>query len=110
MKKLLLIVVLAGLALSTQARKVMFRVDMTGQTVGANGVHMPGNFKDVNYDGVFENANLVNWDAGSNAMTDPDADQIYTIVLDLAPNLAYEFKFINGNDWPGSENVPSLSQ
>lgn len=110
MKKLLLIVVLAGLALSTQARKVMFRVDMTGQTVGANGVHMPGNFKDVNYDGVFENANLVNWDAGSNAMTDPDADQIYTIIMDLAPDLAYEFKFINGNDWPGSESVPNISQ
>lgn len=110
MKKLLLIVLLAGLAFSTQARKVMFRVDMTGQTVGANGVHMPGNFKDVNYDGVFENPNLVNWDAGSNALTDPDLDNIYTVVLDLAPNLAYEFKFINGNDWPGSENVPSLSQ
>jgi hypothetical protein len=110
MKKLLLIVVLAGLALGTQARKVMFRVDMTGQTVGANGVHMPGNFKDVNYDGVFENPNMVNWDAASNALTDPDADNIYTVVLDLAPSLVYEFKFINGNDWPFAENAPAISQ
>ncbi len=110
MKKLLLIVLLAGLAMSTQARKVMFRVDMTGQTVGANGVHMPGNFKDVNYDGIFENPNLVNWDAASNALTDPDNDNIFTVVLDLAPSLAYEYKFINGNDWPGSESVPTLSQ
>ncbi len=110
MKKLLLIVVLAGLALNTQARKVMFRVDMTGQTVGANGVHMPGNFKDVNYDGTFENANLVNWDAASNTMTDPDNDNIYTVVLDLAPSLAYEYKFINGNDFAQAESVPSLSQ
>lgn len=110
MKKLLLIAVLAGLALNTHARKVMFRVDMTGQTVGANGVHMPGNFKDVNYDNVDENPGLVNWDAGSNAMTDPDADGIYTVVLDLAPDLVYEYKFINGNDWPESENVPTITQ
>ena len=110
MKKLLLIVVLAGLALNTQARKVMFRVDMTGQTVSANGVHMPGNFKDVNYDNIDENPGLANWDKTSNLMTDPNADNIYTVVLDLAPNLVYEFKFINGNDWPGSENIPAISQ
>ncbi len=110
MKKLLLIAVLAGLSFSTQARKVVFQVDMAGQTVGANGVHLVGNFKDINYDGTDENAGQFNWDPTANAMTDPNADGIYSIMLDIAGNLPYEFKFINGNDWPGAENVPALSQ
>ena len=41
MKKLLLLVALFSMALGVQARKVAFRVDMTGQTVSANGVISP---------------------------------------------------------------------
>ena len=47
MKKLLLLVALFSIALGVQARKVAFRVDMTGQTVSANGVHLVGNFKNI---------------------------------------------------------------
>lgn len=110
MKKLLLLAVLVFMTLSTQARKVMFRVNMTGQTVNADGVHLVGNFKDVNYDQVFENPSLINWDPTAYTMTDPNADGIYTIVLDLADSLTYEFKFVNDNDFAGAENVPSASQ
>lgn len=110
MKKLLLIAVLAGLSFTTQARKVMFQVNMTGQTINADGVHLVGNFNDINYDQTPENSTLVNWDPTAYLMTDPNADGIYTIVLDMAGDLPYEFKFVNDNDWAGAENVPALSQ
>jgi hypothetical protein len=95
MKKLLLLVALFSIALGVQARKVAFRVDMTGQTVSANGVHIAGNFKNID-GGVDENPTLLNWDPSAYALT--ASGNIYTYVLDLAPGLPYEFKFINGND------------
>ncbi len=110
MRKILLLVVLAAFTLSTQARKVMFRVNMSGVTVSANGVHMAGNFKDVNYDNIDENPTLVNWSPSAITLTDPDLDGIYSVVLDLKDSTAYEFKFINDNDWPGGESVPTASQ
>lgn len=109
MKKLLLIAVLAGLSFTTQARKVMFQVNMTGQTISANGVHLVGNFNDINYDQTPENASLVNWDPTVYQMTDPNADGIYTIILDMAGNLPYEYKFVNDNAWGGAENVPGIA-
>ena len=109
MKKLLLIAVLAGLSFTTQARKVMFQVNMTGQTVSANGVHLVGNFNDINYDNTPENASLVNWDPTAYLMTDANADGIYTIILDMAGDLPYEYKFVNDNSWAGAENVPNIA-
>jgi len=108
MKKLLLLVALFSIALGVQARKVAFRVDMTGQTVSANGVHFTGNFKDIDYNGVFENPNLISWDPAAYALT--ANGNIYTYVLDVAAGLPYEFKFINGNDWGSAENIPTASQ
>ena len=109
MKKLLLLVALFSIALGVQARKVAFRVDMTGQTVSANGVHIVGNFKNIDYTGVDENPNLINWDPAAYALT--ANGNIYTYVLDLAPGLPYEFKFINGNSWgAGEESIPAASQ
>ena len=69
MKKLLLLVALFSIALGVQARKVAFRVDMTGQTVSANGVHFTGNFKNIDYAGVDENPNLISWDPAAYALT-----------------------------------------
>lgn len=109
MKKLLLLVALFSIALGVQARKVAFRVDMTGQTVSANGVHIVGNFKNIDYTGVDENPNLINWDPAAYTLT--ANGNIYTYVLDLAPGLPYEFKFVNGNSWgAGEESIPAASQ
>ncbi len=109
MKKLLLMSA-ALLAMSGAfAKKVVFNVDMTGQTVGANGVHLVGNFKDVNYDNTDENAGQFNWDPTQNAMVNT-VGNIYSVMLDIQGGMAYEFKFINGNDWATAENVPSESQ
>ncbi len=91
------------------AKKVVFNVDMTGQTVGSNGVHLVGNFKDVNYDNTDENAGQYNWDPAQNLMVNSTGN-IYSIMLDIQGGMAYEFKFLNGNDWAGSEGVPAASQ
>lgn len=87
---------------------VTFSVDMSAQVVDPNGVHIAGNFNDVNYDGVVENAAYVNWDPAAIALTDQGGG-IYSVTLNLTPE-HYEFKFINGNSWSTAENVPVACQ
>jgi len=91
-----------------QAVDVTFNVDMTGQTVSANGVHMAGNFNDVNYDGTVENPAYVNWSPSAIALAD-QGNGIWSVTLNLVAE-RYEFKFINGNGWPSAEDVPSACQ
>jgi hypothetical protein len=110
MKKIYLSIcaVLAGLGMSAQV-DVTFNVDMTNETVPAEGVHIAGNFADPNYDGTVVNPAYVNWSPSAIAMTDVDMDGVYSITMSLLPN-RYEFKFINGNDWPFNESVPGACQ
>jgi len=109
MKKIFTFCFVALSAMMAQAQvAVTFNVDMTGQTVNANGVHMAGNFNDVNYDGTAENAAYVNWNPSSIALAD-QGNGIWSVTLNLVPE-RYEFKFINGNDWPFTEDVPAACQ
>ena len=57
------------------ASQITFHVDMNGQTVSANGVHVAGNFGDYDYDNTFENPAYPNWDPAGIALTDDDSDQ-----------------------------------
>ncbi|MDZ4824427.1 MAG: T9SS type A sorting domain-containing protein [Flavobacteriales bacterium] len=110
MKKIytLFLVMLVATTMVAQVA-VTFEVDMTGQVLSANGVHIAGNFQDPNGDGIFENPSLTNWQPGVHQLTDPNFDLVYSITLQLIPE-RYEFKFINGNDWPGAEDVPPACQ
>ena len=109
MKKIFTFCFVALSAMVAQAQvAVTFNVDMTGTTVDANGVHMAGNFNDVNYDGTAENAAYVNWTPGAIALAD-QGNGIWSVTLNLIPE-RYEFKFINGNDWPFAEDVPPACQ
>ena len=111
MKKLLLIAAAFASISGAFARKVTFQVDMSGQTVNADGVHLVGNFKDVNYDNTNENANEKNWDVTAYKLSETSSGSgIYAITLDLADGLVYEYKFVNDNDWAGAESVPAISQ
>lgn len=93
------------------AKKVVFKVDMTGKTISANGVHIAGNFKNVNGDNTDENPNQWNWDPSKNAMTNGGSGNIYSIMMDLAGGFVYEYKIINDNTWgPGEEGIPAESQ
>ena len=78
------------------ASQVTLHVDMNGQTVSANGVHVAGNFGDYDYDNTFENPAYPNWDPAGIALTDDDSDGVYSVTLDLVPG-TIEYKFINGN-------------
>jgi hypothetical protein len=71
---------------------VTFQVNMNDAIVSGNGVHIAGSFQ--------------GWNPATTAMSDVDADGIYTITLVLAEGVTYPFKYINGNAWGNDENVP----
>ena len=98
MKKLLLIALMvSGISGAfAQTKKVKFSVDMTGQTVSSNGVHVAGNFQ--------------SWSSSSTTLTQEGSSNIYSVIADVAENSVVEFKFINGNDWPQGENIPAFLQ
>jgi Secretion system C-terminal sorting domain/SprB repeat len=87
---LLLSLIMVTFCTKTYAALVTFQVDMSLQTVSPLGVHLAGNFQ--------------NWDPAGTLMTSA-GNGIYTKTIDI-PNGPIEYKFINGNDWPQSENVP----
>ncbi|MGA1374027.1 MAG: T9SS type A sorting domain-containing protein [Flavobacteriales bacterium] len=76
--------------------EVTLSVDMNGQTVSPDGVHVAGNFQ--------------GWDPSATPMTDDDGDGVYTYVFTSDAPAHIEFKFLNGNDWPFVEDVPSICQ
>jgi hypothetical protein len=70
---------------------VTLRVDMSNETVGANGVHVAGGFQ--------------GWDATATPMQYAGYG-VYSITLVLSAG-TIEYQFINGNAWGGDENVPT---
>lgn len=98
MKKIYLsILSLAVCSVMSAQVAVTFNVDLNGQTVSGNGVHIAGNFTDGTPGGAYPN-----WDPAAIELTDADEDGIYTVTMNLLPAV-YQFKFVNGNDWPGDE-------
>jgi hypothetical protein len=109
MKKIYLSLLSLMVAVGAMAQTaVTFNVNMLPVGGMSDSLHVVGNFQDPNYDNVPENPEYQNWtpNAESGLMTDDDMDFIYSTTLMLQPG-RYEFKFVNGNDWPFSENVPT---
>jgi len=71
---------------------VTFQVDMSEETVSADGVHLAGEFQ--------------GWDPAATAMTD-QGNGVWAVTIDLDPNSTYEYKFVNGNAWGTDESVPA---
>lgn len=71
---------------------VTFKVNMAGQSVSANGVHVAGNFQ--------------GWNPGSTGLSDLNSDGIYEVTVNVFPNTTLEYKFVNGNNWGSDESVP----
>lgn len=104
MRKIYFLLSFAFLASTAMAQiDVTFAVDMSNETVSANGVHVAGDWQSE------ANGTADDWQPGANEMLDGDADGIYTLTVNI-PAGAYQFKFINDNDWPGVESVPAVSQ
>ncbi len=100
LKKIGLCVCGVVLSFMTHAVQVTFQVDMSGQIVSSNGVHLAGSFSDVNGDGVIDN-DLPNWNPGGIALSD-GGNGIWAVTIELVAGL-YEYKFVNGNDWSNPE-------
>ena len=101
MKKFLLMTAAMAATSGLFAKKVAFLVDMTGQTVSPNGVHVAGNFQ--------------GWNPSTSVLFPiPGKTGFYGNVFDINAGQVIEFKAINGganqNDWGGAEAVPAISQ
>src|SRR5690554_6089379 len=103
MKELYLLALSAIFGLSAIAQvSVTFQVNMNGQTVSPEGVHVAGDFQAAaGFAG--------DWDPATSELTDADLDGIYTLTVDL-PVGQYEYKYVNGNAWGSDESVPNISK
>ena len=107
MKKIYAFFIAGVLAFSAKAQvPVNFTVDLSDQVVTGLGVHIAGNFNDPNDDGSVINPDYAQWSPNSIALQDL-GNGIYGIEMLLFP-AQYQFKFINGDNWPGEEQVPDL--
>jgi hypothetical protein len=70
---------------------VTFYVDMSQQSVSADGVHLVGDFQ--------------SWNSASTPMT-LTSDSIYSVSVTIPANSYQEYKFLNGNTYAGEETVP----
>jgi hypothetical protein len=70
---------------------VTFKVDMSEQTVSADGIHVAGSFQ--------------GWNPASTEMTDI-GNNVYSVSYSVNSNEQIQYKYINGIDWDGSEIVP----
>lgn len=70
---------------------ITFKVDMQGQTIHPNGIHLAGSFNEF-----IPTATPMSLESGT----------IYTATVAIQPNTMIQYKFINGNDFSGVETVP----
>ena len=77
---------------------VVFSVDMAGQIISAEGVHVMGNFQEAA--GFADN-----WNPSSIEMKDINADGTYEVSLSLIPG-HYQYLVVNGNTATDAETPP----
>jgi hypothetical protein len=85
------------------ARKVKFSVDMTGQVVNINGVHITGDFQSICGLGS-------DWDPATAALTQEGTTSVYSIIVNLPAFRKYEYRFVNGIETYEAEFVPDESR
>lgn len=71
---------------------ITFQVDMSGETVSADGVHVAG---DIN-----------GWSTSDNPLTD-QGNGIYMTTISLDPGRDIQYKYLNGNAWGNEEAAPA---
>ena len=63
---------------------ITFRVDMTNETISADGVHLMGSFTSPA------------WQSGAVLMSDDDMDMVYEVTLNISGSADIFYKFVNG--------------
>ena len=71
---------------------ITFRVDMSNETVSADGVHVAGD--------------LNGWSTTDNQLTDQGGG-IYMTTVSLDPGRDIQYKYLNGNAWGTEESAPA---
>ena len=92
------------ISFQSNAKKVKFAVDMTGQTVNTTGVHVSGDFQTI---AGFPGGD---WNSATTTMTQEGATQIYSVIVDIPAFSKYEYKFVNGDQFYEVEFVPVESR
>lgn len=93
MKKNYILKTLALILFSTQLFSqvnVTFKVDMSSETVSADGVHITGSIN--------------NWDTSSTTLIQEGNSNIYAVTIQLNSGW-HEYKFLNGNAWGTDEKA-----
>ncbi|GAA3993974.1 hypothetical protein GCM10022408_00090 [Hymenobacter fastidiosus] len=80
--------------------QVVFSVNMRGQTVSRDGVHVVGNFQALAGYGA-------NWDPTSIALSDTNGDEIYEVTVALPAPGRFQYTFVNGSRLTAAEAVPA---
>lgn len=101
MRKLYLFTMAMLVSSTIWAVNVTFTVNMSNETVSANGVHIAGGFDANGSTGPV-------WDPSATMLSDM-GNGYYEVTIDLEPG-KYEYKFINGNAWGSEEGVPAGAQ
>ena len=102
LKKIVLVSLLlfTGLAF---AKKVKFAVDMTGQTISPNEIHVSGDFQT-------EAGYPTDWDSKSTLLTKEAGTDIYSVEVNIPAFRKYEYKYVNGDQFYEVEFVPEKSR
>jgi len=98
------VLVLISFSLTVSAKKVKFAVDMTGQVLSPNGIHITGDFQTL---AGFAGGD---WQSNTTPCTQEGATMIYSIVVDIPAFNKYEYKFVNGDQFYEAEFVPVESR
>ncbi|HKR06098.1 MAG TPA: T9SS type A sorting domain-containing protein [Bacteroidia bacterium] len=103
MKKILFTVLIFTCATSF-AKKVKFSVDMTGQVLSPNGIHVTGDFQAA---AGFPGGD---WQANTTTLTQEGTTSIYSIIVDIPAFTKYEYRYVNGDQSYEVEFVPVESR
>ncbi len=105
MKNITIALLLSFIAISANAKKVKFAVDMSGIAISPFGMHIAGDFQTL---AGFPGGD---WMSNTTPLTQETTDtNVYSIVVDIPAFAKYEYKFINGDQFYEAEFVPHESR
>ncbi len=104
MKRIIIVTLLTFIAQISNAKIVKFSVDMTGQTISPNGVHVMGDFQEIA--GLGQNFTP----DGALMQQDAQNPNIYFLNVNIPAFHKYEYKFVNGDLGYEVEIVPEEAQ
>ena len=104
MKKIIPVLFLMLILTSAFAKKVRFAVDMTGQTLSPNGIHVSGDFQTL---AGFPGGD---WNSATTTCAQEGTTDIYSVIVDIPAFAKYEYKFVNGDQFYEVEFIPEPSR